>query len=69
MKKELEILKERFVNARSEREKDLIIEAMIRLGDSNGRLWADCMLELARDTADRAERLVERVKADEMEMA
>ncbi|MDR2205708.1 MAG: DUF5053 domain-containing protein [Flavobacteriaceae bacterium] len=62
MKKELEILKEKFIHAKTEKEKELIDVEMKKLAEKNGESFANSMLEMVRETANRAEELVVKEK-------
>lgn len=59
-------LKERFINAATQEEKNAIDEAMQELIKENPNAWAEAMVESAKRTADKAESLVkrERIRAE-----
>ncbi|MRJ10983.1 DUF5053 domain-containing protein [Ornithobacterium rhinotracheale] len=65
MKEQVLKLKERYVNAKTEKERKAIDEEMHRLMNENGEEWAKAMLESAKDTAERAEQLVKQARARE----
>ena len=55
-------LKERFINATTQEEKNAIDEAMQELMKENPNAWAEAMVESAKRTADKAESLVKKRK-------
>lgn len=55
MKNELEILKNKYINAKTEKEKEAIDIEIQRLVEADGDIFAQSMIELARETADNAE--------------
>jgi hypothetical protein len=62
MIEELRRLKEKYVNAKSDEEKDWAEAETLKLADKDGEQWANAMLELARETADKAEAFALRYK-------
>ncbi len=66
MKKELEILKERFINAKTESEKIEIDMEMQKLIDIDADVFANSMVELARETADNAEDLILKAQLNDL---
>ncbi|MDO5510230.1 MAG: DUF5053 domain-containing protein [Weeksellaceae bacterium] len=58
MKKELEALKQRYIAAKSENEKQVIDAEMAELMAGHEDDFAQAMLEIAKDTADMAEQVV-----------
>jgi hypothetical protein len=58
VKKELEILKQKFINAKTEKDKELIDIEMKKLAEKNADEFSDSMLEMLSETANRAEELV-----------
>ena len=66
MKAELEILKDRFVNAKNQAEKNIIDKEIQLLIEKDGDAFGNAMVELARDTADRAEELALKSQLEEV---
>jgi len=66
MKKELEILKNRFIKAKSEAERKAIDKEMYLLMEQDSNAFGQSMVEMARDTADRAEELVLKTQLNEL---
>lgn len=58
-------LKEREINAATQEERDAVAKEMKALMEQNPDEWAMAMVESARQTADRAEALVKRIKVRE----
>lgn len=66
MKNRLEILKERFVNATSEVDRERIDGEIRTLMNANPDSFANSMVGLAKATAERAEEILVRQKLDEV---
>lgn len=64
MKTELEKLKLQYRNANTDEEKKRIDAEMQKLFEKDGDAFADGMIEIAKETADRAEELVLRDKLE-----
>jgi len=62
MKTQLSALKEQYARARSDKAKAIINEQIKALATQDPDAFAEAMVELARDTADRAEDLLMREK-------
>lgn len=66
MKKQLEDLKNSYVNAKTQKEKDLLIKKSIELAEKDANSFGESILELAKETADRAENLKLRGQLEEI---
>jgi len=66
MKQQLEQLKERYIAAKSEKEKERIDTEMQQLVAQDGDGFAVSMVEMAKATADRAEQFVLREQMEEV---
>lgn len=58
MKAKIKALKERHMSAKTDAERDAAIGELGQLHDSNPDAFAEAMVELAHDTAERAEQLL-----------
>jgi hypothetical protein len=66
MKDKIKALKERYIGAKTDKERDAIREEMRILCDEDANTVAETMVEMARKTADRAEELIVRERLKEI---
>jgi hypothetical protein len=66
MKDKIKALKEKYVEAKTDKEHDVIREEMRILCDEDANTVAETMVEMARETADRAEELIVRERLKEI---
>ncbi len=58
-------LKERYVKATTQEEKNAVDLEMKKLQEEDMEAWANAMVESAKETADRAEVLVKQIRVKE----